>query len=307
MIGNCLRFFDVTSLMLLLAALLSAQAPARAESSPLVAKIAAHPALWVVHSQNATAYLLGSVHVLPPNIEWHTPTLDAAIASSDIFVFEAPLDDSGQATGQEFIRTHGTLPPETALPSLLNASTLADYRKALALTHVPPESLDHLQPWMATIVLELALIRAEHYSPDSGVDRQVFAVAKSEGKTFAYFETVQQQLTMLTPTNPRLELAEFDADLKQIQTESDELGPLVDAWSHGDAARVGSLLNTDLESDPAAKKALLDDRNAAWMTQLKRMLAERHIYFITVGAGHLAGPHGVPALLRKAGYRVDGP
>jgi uncharacterized protein YbaP (TraB family) len=302
-----LRFFDVKLLIVLLAALFSAQASAPAEPSPLVAKIAAHPALWVIHSKNATAYLLGSVHVLPPNIDWRTPAVDAAIANSDTFVFEAPLDESGQAAGQEFIRTHGTLPPETALPSLLNAQTLADYRKALSLTQAPPDSLDHLRPWLATIVLELALIRAEHYSPDSGVDRQVFAVAKSEGKTFAYFETVEQQLAMLVPTNPKLELAEFDTDLKEIQTESDELGPLVDAWSHGDAARVGSLLNADLESDPAARKALLDDRNAAWVTQLKPMLSERHTYFITVGAGHLAGPNGVPALLRKAGYRVDGP
>jgi uncharacterized protein YbaP (TraB family) len=37
------------------------------------------------------------------------------------------------------------------------------------------------------------------------------------------------------------------------------------------------------------------------------MLAEPHTYFITVGAGHLLGPKGVPALLRAKGYRVEGP
>ena len=295
------------ALWLALFACIASHASAQNASAPMVSKIAAHPALWVVHSKSATAYLLGSVHVLPPNVEWHSPALDAAIANSDTFVFEAPLDDSGQTAGQEFIRAHGTLPSDTALPSLLDAQTLADYRKALALTHVAPESLDHVRPWLANIILELALIHAENYSPDSGVDRKVFAVARSEGKTMEYFETVQQQLSMLMPDSPKLELAEFDAGLKDIQTESDELGPLVDAWSHGDAARVGALLNADFENDPATRKALLDDRNAAWMTHLKRMLGERHTYFITVGAGHLAGPHGLPALLRRAGYSVDGP
>jgi uncharacterized protein YbaP (TraB family) len=217
------------------------------------------------------------------------------------------MDNSGQTDGQDFIREHGTLPPEVALPSLLDAQALKDYRKILTLTHVPPESLDHTRPWLAAVILEVALARAENYSPDSGVDREIFALAKSEGKSVRFFETVAQQFALLMPDDPHLELAEFDADLKQLQTESNELGPLVDAWSHGDAAEVARLVNIDLESDPAARKSLLDDRNMAWVKQLRRMLAQSHIYFITVGAGHLAGPRGVPALLRKAGYNVEGP
>jgi uncharacterized protein YbaP (TraB family) len=37
------------------------------------------------------------------------------------------------------------------------------------------------------------------------------------------------------------------------------------------------------------------------------MLKEKHVFFITVGAGHLTGPTGVPALLRKDGFKVEGP
>jgi len=302
-----LRIADLKPLLALLTALLVTHTLARADPPPVVSKIAAHPALWIVHAKNATAYLLGSVHVLPPNIEWRTPEIATAIATADTFVFEAPMDNNGQLDGQDFIREHGTLPPEVALPSLLDAQTLKDYRKTLALTHVSPESLDHTRPWLAAIILEVALIRAENYLPDSGVDRQIFALAKSEGKSVQYFETVNQQFSLLMPQSPQLELTEFDEDLKQLQTESNELGPLVDAWSHGDAAEVARLVNADLESDPAARKTLLDDRNTAWAAQLKRMLALPHIYLVTVGAGHLAGPHGVPALLREAGYKVDGP
>jgi uncharacterized protein YbaP (TraB family) len=270
-------------------------------------KIIAHPALWVVHGNGATAYLLGSVHVLPPNVEWRSAELDTAFAKSDTFVFEAPMDQSGEAAGQQFIRNHGMLPPDVALPSLLDAQTLKDYRKTLELTHVAPESLDHVRPWLAAIMLEVAFIRAENYSPDSGVDRQIYAIAKGEEKAVQYFETVDQQLSLLMPQSSKLELAEFDTDLKELQTESNELGPLVDAWSHGNAAEVAKLMNADLETDPDTRKVLLDDRNKNWVVRLKTMLAQPHTYFITVGAGHMVGPHGVPALLRKAGYRVDGP
>jgi uncharacterized protein YbaP (TraB family) len=66
-------------------------------------------------------------------------------------------------------------------------------------------------------------------------------------------------------------------------------------------------MNTDLADDPEIKKALLTDRNQNWVGQIETMLKEKKTFFITVGAGHLAGPDGVPTMLRAAGYKVDGP
>jgi uncharacterized protein len=272
-----------------------------------MAKIAAHPAMWTVHTKNATAYFLGSIHLLPANVEWRTPEIDAAMRASDTFVFEVPTDNGGKAAAADFMRQHGTLPPDLALPSLLDDQSREDYRKALALTHVQPDTLVHLRPWVAALVLEVAFIQSQHYEPGSGIDNQIAQIAQAQGKTFRYFETIDQQLTLLMPQDQKLEIAEFDATLKEFQSAPNELGPLVDAWAHARAAEVDRLMNKDLESIPGAKKALIDNRNDAWVVKLKTMLAEHHTYFITVGAGHLAGPHGVPTLLRKAGYDVVGP
>jgi uncharacterized protein YbaP (TraB family) len=52
---------------------------------------------------------------------------------------------------------------------------------------------------------------------------------------------------------------------------------------------------------------LLDDRNQAWVVQIEKMLDEDATFLVTVGAGHLVGPTGVPALLRADGYTVEGP
>jgi uncharacterized protein YbaP (TraB family) len=49
---------------------------------------------------------------------------------------------------------------------------------------------------------------------------------------------------------------------------------------------------------------LLQKRNENWIPVMARMMAEKPTLF-AVGAGHLGGPQGVVALLRKSGYRVE--
>jgi uncharacterized protein YbaP (TraB family) len=274
------------------------------EPAPVIATIKAHPAMWTVRSRTATAYLLGSIHILPPNIDWHSSTIDAALAASDVFVFEAPIGAEGQQQSLAFVRENGSLPMETSLPSLLDANSRADYRAAILAAHVPPEMLVHMRPWLAALVLQTRLLESIHYSPDSGVDHQLWAYAEAQRKQIQTFETITEQLQMLMPKDRRLEMEEFDASLKELSTDRDEIGSLVDAWSEGRMNDVAKMMNAGLADMPGAKKLLIDDRNARWMKRLAMMLSQHHTYFITVGAGHLAGPHGLPALLAARGYQV---
>jgi hypothetical protein len=283
----------------------SASAAPAAEPPPVLAKIKAHPALWIVHSRTATAYLFGSIHLLPPNIDWHSHAVDQAMAASDIFVFEAPLGDTGLEQSQAFVRANGMLPPDVSLPSLLDAQARKDYRAAVLASHVSPDALVHMRPWLATVVLETAFLEAAHYSPTSGVDRQVYALAKAEDKPVETFETVNGQLALLMPKQQKLEVQEFDAAIKELMSDMSEIGGLVDAWSEGHMDEVARLMNKGLAGTPGAMKMLIYDRNARWADRMNTMLATHHTYFITVGAGHLAGPRGLPALLAARGYRVE--
>lgn len=272
---------------------------------PVLAKIRAHPALWTVRSVNATAYLFGSIHLLPPNIDWHSRAVDAAIGASDVFVFEAPLGQSGQEQTSDFVRANGMLPPDTSLPSLLDSQASEEYRAAVVQSHLPAENLTHMRPWLAAIVLETAMMQAAHYSPDGGVDRQIYALATARHKTIESFETVDEQLALLMPKDRKVEVEEFDASLKELKTDMGEVGPLVDAWCEGRVNDVARLMNAALAGTPGALKLLIDDRNARWAVRMEPMLAQHHTYFITVGAGHLSGPRGLPVLLAARGYRVE--
>jgi hypothetical protein len=49
---------------------------------------------------------------------------------------------------------------------------------------------------------------------------------------------------------------------------------------------------------------LLTDRNKAWADTLVKRLAQTGTSFVSVGAAHMLGPQGVPALLAQMGYKV---
>ncbi|MEI9930813.1 MAG: TraB/GumN family protein [Rhizomicrobium sp.] len=146
-----------------------------------------------------------------------------------------------------------------------------------------------------------------NFSAASGVDVQIQADAG--GRPVIGLETIDQQMALLAPSDPKVELQAFEASLKTSSAASmdKEMGPLLDAWMHGRVDQLASLTKKDFQQYPDAQKALFDDRNAAWVKKIAALLDEPKIYFITVGAGHLAGPHGVPALLRAEGFRVEGP
>lgn len=271
------------------------------------APIAAHPALWTVHGKTATIYLLGALHLLPPNVTWHTSQIDTAMAASDTFVFEAPTDESGQEAVRAFIATHGLQPKGESLSHTLPPAVMDDYNYAVAKSHVPSAALEDKQPWVAALILQVGIMMQEHYDPSAGVDKEVFAYAAGHARNVRYFETVEQQLALLAPSDATLAQKEFALTLHEIRTEPDMIGPLVDAWSRADENAIDRLMNSDLAQDPAAHAALLDNRNKAWIGKIETMLDEKHTFFVTVGAAHLAGPGGVPALLRAKGYKVDGP
>lgn len=267
----------------------------------------ASPSLWHVQGPEGEVYLLGSVHVLPPNLQWRTPAIQRGLMRSDVFVFEVPQDEAAVAELQGLIRQRGFLPPGESLRAMLGPQARADYDALVAQSGLPAADLDRQRPWLAGIQLLFSQMRQLRYAANSGVESVLSAMAVKDKKQVRYLETIPEQFALLAPEDRKLELQEFEAGLKDLRDVSTELEPMIKAWSNGDQAELDRLINGTLEDYPEARKELLEDRNAKWVPKIQAMLKEKHVFFIAVGAGHLTGPKGVPALLRKAGYKVEGP
>ena len=281
--------------------------PATAQIQPALTGHQAFPSLWHVKGQQGEVYLLGSIHVLPPNLHWQSPLISRALSRSDVFVFEVPQDQASITQLNALIQAQGFLPPGETLRGLLHPAAQPDYDAAVAAAGLAPAAIERERPWLAGLQLMFAQIAKLHFAAGNGVDSVLLDGASRQHKPVRYLETIAEQFALLAPDDRTLEVEEFESGLKDLRDVAGEMQPMVDAWSSGDQARLDRLVNGDLDEFPAARKLLLDDRNQRWLPKIEAMLGEKHVFFITVGAGHLTGPAGVPALLRKAGYKVEGP
>jgi uncharacterized protein YbaP (TraB family) len=118
-------------ILLLALAFLVLPASAQTVRPSLPNGIMAHPALWHVQGEAGQVYLLGAVHVLPPNVQWKTGPINVALSRADTFVFEVSEDASAVSELQGLIQQHGFLPPDQTLPALLHPQFRADYDAAV--------------------------------------------------------------------------------------------------------------------------------------------------------------------------------
>jgi uncharacterized protein len=265
-----------------------------------------HPTLWRVTGDKGTVVILGSVHVLPADMNWQTPEIRRAIATADVFVFEIPTDDTTQTKLIHLIADRGRLPQGKTLHGLLSTPARIELDRVLAKLNLPAAAIDGCRPWLAALMIDTELMKTMHQTA-RGPDFQVSDLAKKNAKEVRYLETADQQLSLLAPADPDIELQYFESTLKTYDEAEAEIAQLTKAWVGGEEATITGLIDKEFAAYPQARAFFLDDRNRVWAEKIAAMAKERKNFFIVVGVGHMGGRYGLPALLRAKGLTVEGP
>lgn len=268
---------------------------------------AAQPPVWVVRDADSTVVIFGSVHVLPPGLDWQPPALKAALAKADDLWFELPFDPASQAAGVEVVKAKGLLPPGESLLARLTPTGRERLARLAPRLGVSLEQMDRLRPWLADVTVGLVDMAQKGAGAADGVEQSIQAAAPARARRMA-FETADQQIGFFADAPEADQLASLEDTLRQIEDEPDAYDRLLAAWLAGDTQ---ALRDQGLEPMRAASPDLFDrmitQRNARWVEAISQRLAGSGETVIVVGAGHLVGPGGVPALLRARGFTVEGP
>lgn len=267
--------------------------------------VAARPALWVVHGEQGTIYLFGTVHLMPSDANWGSPELDKALEASQRLSLELVDDDAANMQAQ--VLKYGMDPTRT-LSSKLSLRDRDRLTKAADAARVPGgiNTLDRMRPWLAAVTLSIAPLVQAGMDPAHGVDKTLRRRMEAAGKPVDGLETAADQLRMLYDLPEKLQLDFLRQTFDDVDQGPKKLRELIDAWRRGDVDTIARVEDEDIRAlSPQLYDALLVKRNKAWAQTLAARLREPGVTFVAVGAGHLAGPDSVQKQLEQLGYRAE--
>lgn len=268
---------------------------------------AAEPPVWVVRDADSTIVLFGSVHLLPAGLDWRPDALEAALKDADDLWFELPINGESSMEAAQLAVERGLLPKGQTLTSKLSDEGKARLGRASERLKIPLEALDRFRPWFAEVTLGVAQLAANGANGSDGVERSLSADAPGSAERKA-FETPAEQIAFFADAPEADQLASLEQSLRQMEEEPDAFDKLIASWLAGDLAGLEAQGLTPMRTAaPELYRRLVVERNERWTQTLAERLEGKGETVVVVGAAHLIGEDGVPAMLRRRGVAVEGP
>jgi uncharacterized protein YbaP (TraB family) len=266
----------------------------------------AHPVtLWRIAGASNSVFLLGSIHLLRAEDHPLPRAIDDAYTEAEVVVMELDMDDIDPVYTRAAFNRAGVMTDGTTLRELMGEEDYRNAELAASAIDIPLDMLDRSEPWLAAMTVELMMLYRIGFDPMLGVEMTMTTRAAADGKPIEGLETVDEQLGFLDelPITAQREML-----LQTLQQGADlemSIDTLIEAWRNGDTATLERELLAGIEAQDDLHDALIVQRNRRWARTIGSWLDDDQDYLVVVGALHLVGEDGVPALLDRAGYDIQ--
>lgn len=161
--------------------------------------------------------------------------------------------------------------------------------------------MENVKPFYLTAMFYPKMIDC----PMQSFELELTKVAKAQKEDIHGLETLEEQLNFFN----KIPLEEQYADLVRMAKDNLEydktnFAKILKVYEDEDITSMIEMMN-DANNQTLSKHQdiLLENRNKNWISKIEEFAKSQPTFF-GVGAGHLAGEHGVINLLRQAGYTV---
>lgn len=265
-------------------------------------ELAPQPPIWVVSDADSEITLYPTLHILPKEVQWKSEELTRRLSEAEEVWFEIiPGSESDPALQQTIMRLG--MAPGSSLSKGLSPDEVTKLRAAIAPLGMPYEAIDQMRPWMASTVISVGALVANGFDPDSGVEKHLAVM--TSGKKIRALETAEDQMRMLASLPEDTQIQMLKDTLADLDESIVMLREVASDWAVGDVEDLEGNLIKEMKTEmPSAYDVLFTKRNENWVDQIEIEMKGSGTDFIAVGAGHLVGDEGVPALLKANGYTV---
>lgn len=270
-------------------------------------RMIATPAIWKMTDEDSEVWLLGTYHILPPDINWRSSPVARAIDTAESVYLEADVDSQGaQFSMLRAMVAHGFQKRGSKLSDDLTVQQVVDLKRICRELNLSFKAIDDMRPWNAYLTLTVQFVVKRGFDPKGGVDAAISRDAKAKGLKLNYFETAEEQISIFADLPKEIELSLITRTIDEWEKLSDEFDTLFDAWQTGNIVAMDQLINETLrDTAPELFEAILIRRNENWVKELSELMKGEGKTLIAVGAGHLVGSKSVITLLQEKGFHIE--
>jgi len=266
-------------------------------------EINAQSSVWKIDGKGTTLYLGGTIHVLRPSDYPLPAEYDEVYNLVNTIVLEADVKKLEDPQVSQSLMTKTMYTDGGGLSKTLKKETYEALKTELQKIQIPIEGLEQFKPPM--VIMTLTMLKLQRLGITSeGVDKHYYNKSESDNKKIEFFETVEEQIKMITTMGKGNEDNMVMQTIKDLDKMEEELLGMLSDWKLGESKTMDLQTTRMIKEYPSIYKSLLVDRNNAWLPKIDLYMDTKNTEFILVGAMHLHGPDGLLKQMKDKGYTV---
>ena len=262
-----------------------------------------HPLyLWRAEGASATVYLAGSIHILKASLYPLPDPYEVAFLTADQLVIEVDISARSQQELQQKTLAYAALPDGRRLQEVVPDPLMTRVTEAVERFGLPIGQLTGVKPAMIMNQLTILRLMTLGYDPRWGIEQHY--LDRWGERSVLELESLDDQLSLLFDQPMDLQIQLLEDTLDQDAQLETFLANMVTAWFTGDDDGFMEMFAAQSGDSDLARRfteQLLTERNLRMADRIGDLLESRGTFFVLVGAAHLIGDDGIPALLERSG------
>ncbi len=257
--------------------------------------------LWQVSGNGLKnpSYLFGTIHQIDQADFFLGNNLEKKIKNSKTILMEIDIQNVDPIE----LALLSLLPENKSIKNYLSDTDFTALEKfAIDSIGISKQMFTDVYAKLKPFFLE-QLIITNQIKEKVSYENEILKLSEQNNATVVGLETMTEQLKLIDEVSIEDQLESIIKTVKNYSGEAVKLKKLIQIYKAQQLTEIVKMFN-DEDDEKQLKAKLVDKRNHNWIPKLITHF-NNHTCFVAVGAGHLAGEHGLIQLLKNKGYTVD--